>query len=60
MHPILEAGSLTLIVALALTPQILPPDQEVPMTDSDFQLDGVLSPEGMTWRADVDEDKKIA
>jgi hypothetical protein len=30
------------------------------MTDTDFQLDGVLSPEGMTWRADVDEDKHIA
>jgi 5-formyltetrahydrofolate cyclo-ligase len=37
-------------VALALSTQILPPDQEVPMTDTDFQLDGVLSPKGMIWR----------
>jgi 5-formyltetrahydrofolate cyclo-ligase len=41
-------------VALALSTQILPPDQEVPMTDTDFQLDGVLSPEGMIWRKDVE------
>jgi len=41
-----------MVVALALSTQILPPDQEVPMTDTDFQLDGVLSPAGMIWRKD--------
>lgn len=46
-------------VALALTPQMLPPDQEVPMTETDFQLDGVLSPEGMVWREGAKEEKVI-
>ena len=46
-------------VALALTPQMLPADQEVPMTKTDFQLDGVLSPEGMVWRQGAKEDKVI-
>jgi 5-formyltetrahydrofolate cyclo-ligase len=46
----LSCKDLMCIVALALSPQILPPGQEVPMTSTDFQLNGVLSPSGMIWR----------
>ncbi|WVO15147.1 5-formyltetrahydrofolate cyclo-ligase [Cryptococcus depauperatus] len=42
-----------LLVAIALGPQILPPDEKVPITESDFQLDGVISPSGIIWREDV-------
>nr|ODN85734.1 5-formyltetrahydrofolate cyclo-ligase [Cryptococcus depauperatus CBS 7841] len=42
-----------LLVAIALGPQILPPDEKVPTTESDFQLDGVISPSGIIWREDV-------
>lgn len=46
-------------MALALTPQILPPGEEVPMTETDFQLDGVLSPEGMIWRKGAEKEKLV-
>ncbi|RSH84051.1 5,10-methenyltetrahydrofolate synthetase [Saitozyma podzolica] len=36
--------------ALALSPQLLPSGDKVPTTDTDFQLDGVLSPSGLVWR----------
>ncbi|GFZ44475.1 hypothetical protein JCM24511_02197 [Saitozyma sp. JCM 24511] len=39
-----------LLVALALSPQLLPSGDKVPTTDTDFQLDGVLSPSGLVWR----------
>ncbi|WVQ82864.1 5-formyltetrahydrofolate cyclo-ligase [Cryptococcus sp. DSM 104549] len=39
-----------LLVAIALEPQILSPGERVPTTDTDFQLDGVISPYGITWR----------
>ncbi|CAD6584448.1 MAG: 5,10-methenyltetrahydrofolate synthetase [Tremellales sp. Tagirdzhanova-0007] len=42
-----------LLVALALSTQILPCGEMVPITDSDFRLDGVLSPAGMVWRDGV-------
>lgn len=35
-------------VALALEPQLI--DEIVPTTDSDFTLDGVVSPRGVGWR----------
>ncbi|TXT07314.1 hypothetical protein VHUM_03484 [Vanrija humicola] len=37
-----------LLIALALTPQLV--DQPVPVTESDFTLDGVVSPAGLVWR----------
>ncbi|OCF44982.1 5-formyltetrahydrofolate cyclo-ligase [Kwoniella heveanensis CBS 569] len=40
-----------LLVALALSPQILPSGERVPTTELDFRLDGVISPEGIVWRA---------
>ncbi|WVQ72188.1 5-formyltetrahydrofolate cyclo-ligase [Cryptococcus sp. DSM 104548] len=42
-----------LLVALALSPQIIPPPERVPTTDHDFTLDGVVSPEGVVWRKKV-------
>ncbi|RXK38377.1 5-formyltetrahydrofolate cyclo-ligase [Tremella mesenterica] len=39
-----------LLVGLALTPQILPPGEEVPVTETDASLDCVVSPSGLTWR----------
>ncbi|WVR03037.1 5-formyltetrahydrofolate cyclo-ligase [Kwoniella sp. DSM 27419] len=39
-----------LLVALALSPQILPQGERVPTTEHDFRLDGVISPEGLVWR----------
>lgn len=44
---------LTCIVALALTPQMLPDGETIPTTSNDFQLDGVVSPEGVVWRKGV-------
>lgn len=38
-------------VALALEPQLV--DEDVPVTDSDFTLDGVVSPSGVVWRDGV-------
>ncbi|KAL1407210.1 hypothetical protein Q8F55_006626 [Vanrija albida] len=37
-----------LMIALALAPQLI--DQPVPVTESDFTLDGVVSPSGLVWR----------
>ncbi|WWC57491.1 5-formyltetrahydrofolate cyclo-ligase [Kwoniella dejecticola CBS 10117] len=39
-----------LLVALALSPQILEKGEKVPTTEHDFRLDGVISPEGIVWR----------
>ncbi|WVF66768.1 5-formyltetrahydrofolate cyclo-ligase [Kwoniella sp. CBS 6097] len=39
-----------LLVALALSPQMLPSGERVPTTELDFRLDGVISPEGIVWR----------
>ncbi|WWC67405.1 5-formyltetrahydrofolate cyclo-ligase [Kwoniella pini CBS 10737] len=39
-----------LLVALALSPQILETGEKVPTTEHDFRLDGVISPEGIVWR----------
>ncbi|WVW81164.1 5-formyltetrahydrofolate cyclo-ligase [Kwoniella bestiolae CBS 10118] len=39
-----------LLVALALSPQILERGEKVPTTEHDFRLDGVVSPEGIVWR----------
>lgn len=38
---------------------MLPQDQEVPMTETDFQLDGVLSPNGMVWRSGAESEKVV-
>lgn len=57
--PGMPRGKLMSPVALALTPQMLPVDQEVPMTDTDFQLDGVLSPHGMVWRTGAEQEKVV-
>ncbi|WVQ94381.1 5-formyltetrahydrofolate cyclo-ligase [Kwoniella sp. CBS 9459] len=40
-----------LLVALALSPQILPPGERVPTTELDFRLDAVISPEGIVRRS---------
>ncbi|WOO84554.1 5-formyltetrahydrofolate cyclo-ligase [Vanrija pseudolonga] len=37
-----------LLIALALSPQLV--DTPVPVTPSDFVLDGVVSPSGLVWR----------
>ncbi|WWC90290.1 5-formyltetrahydrofolate cyclo-ligase [Kwoniella dendrophila CBS 6074] len=41
-----------LLVALALSPQILEKGEKVPTTEHDFRLDGVISPHGIVWRKD--------
>ncbi|WWD22622.1 5-formyltetrahydrofolate cyclo-ligase [Kwoniella shandongensis] len=44
-----------LLVAVALSPQVLSPGEKVPTTDTDFQLDAVVSPEGITWRKGAED-----
>ncbi|KAK8844825.1 5-formyltetrahydrofolate cyclo-ligase [Kwoniella newhampshirensis] len=44
-----------LLVAVALSPQILSTGERVPTTETDFRLDGVVSPEGIIWREGAEE-----
>ncbi|WRT63116.1 5-formyltetrahydrofolate cyclo-ligase [Kwoniella shivajii] len=44
-----------LLVALALSPQILDKGESVPTTEHDFRLDGVISPDGLVWRNREDQ-----
>jgi hypothetical protein len=53
-----ERSSADCAVALALSPQILLAGERVPTTPNDFQLDGVISPEGVIWRKGVKPENK--
>lgn len=43
-----ESRAILTPVALALEPQVI--DEPVPVTEDDFTLDGVVSPNGIVWR----------
>ncbi|KAK1921129.1 5-formyltetrahydrofolate cyclo-ligase [Papiliotrema laurentii] len=50
LHRYTTARKRPLLIALALTPQILPLGEKIPTTPNDFRLDGVVSPVGVVMR----------